>query len=176
MNGETPEIRIIEFPAQDRRTSVNSSANITSSSTVPHAVVADGLRVPALFSNRWSCRSETAALAPGATDTNCEYSNAKYLGYEVWSVQTRVGVPPNHVVLELLLAPTLDWHWLQRTVRRGKDGAVLGIVKAVNVIEAEPDRTLFEIPRTAKSVSPKEFSRSVRPTCRDCKNSLTRDR
>ena len=155
-DGPLPVTRIIDFPNENRRVSVDITRNLISSSVVPATAEAGNLRPPSLFDTAWACRAEMAVLLPGGTDTKCERSSTKYLGFPVWKASTRLNRPPHQVVMELLLAPALDWRVLQRIMRDG-DGTALGTVKAVRVTKGEPDRSLFEVPQTAKSVSAKEF-------------------
>lgn len=161
VDGLPPATRIIEDPAQRRRTTVNIPLNITSSSLVPETAVAGSLRPPSPFANRWSCRHEIASLVPGGESTECHQSDQKYLGYSVWKVATTLGRPPNQVVMEFLLAPALDWHFVQRTLRRGRDGDI-STVKATRITEGEPDPSLFAVPSNSKVVAPKELSHLLR--------------
>jgi hypothetical protein len=65
------------------------------------------------------------------------------------------------VVMEVVLAPSLDWHVLQQTERNTADGNVAGSIRAVQVVEGAPDPRLFDVPKDAKEVSAAEFHREV---------------
>jgi hypothetical protein len=48
--------------------------------------------------------------------------------YSVWVAHLKLASKPDQVVVELLLAPTLSWHFLRRVEHPAAGGEILGVV------------------------------------------------
>ena len=139
-----PHFRYIDFPKQLHRVTIDSETNSILTQKVPASGFEPELR-SSLIDWTLACKRASAALFPAAIERTCERARDPLLGYRVWNVRLKLAKTPQEIIIQAVLAPSLDWHMLQRTTLRGQQ--VLGKVSAVRVIEGDPPQNLFEIPK-----------------------------
>lgn len=122
------------------------------------------------------CLSELHYEFPAATHLQCTLEAQPILGYRVWRAAATIDIQEGHnIVMEDLLAPSLNWHYLQRSVIDG--GKFSGRLIAVKVMETDPPQDLFHVPKDAKVVSPGTYKKGLltarQQQCTDCAEEKT---
>lgn len=123
------------------------------------------------------CLGEIHSAFPKAKSWACVPADRSVLGYRVWRARITLSTPAAEtLVLEDLLAPALDWRWLERTTI--KNGKIVGTLTATKILEVEPPDQLFHVTKDARLTSLATYERRLSEIrgveCETCKSNARR--